>query len=148
MTKEECYIFMKKIHVNQKVAASNRAGAQNVAGALSMDQARGRLRGNLSQAMANIQLHNYIKAIEMVLNDVKLDPFILVSKLLTTYYSGMEKVKFDDFKKFFNRFESYFIKSDIVMFLREAELLVRRDQLISIDEIACMIRNDIECMPK
>ena len=55
MTKEECYIFMKKIHVNQKVAASNRAGAQNVAGALSMDQARGRLRGNLSQAMANIQ---------------------------------------------------------------------------------------------
>lgn len=113
-----------------------------------MDQARGRMRGNLSQAMAHIQLHNLIRAIEMVLNDVKLDPFILVSKLLTTYYSGMQKVKFDDFKKFFNRFETYFISSDIVMFLREAEMLVRRDQLIDLDEIASMIRNDIECMPK
>lgn len=98
--------------------------------------------------MAHIQLHNLIRAIEMVLNDVKLDPFILVSKLLTTYYSGMQKVKFDDFKKFFNRFETYFISSDIVMFLREAEMLVRRDQLIDLDEIASMIRNDIECMPK
>lgn len=84
----------------------------------------------------------------MVLNDVKLDPFILVSKLLTTYYSGMEKVKFEDFRKFFARFETYFIKSDIVMFLKEAELLVRREHLIDIDEIASMIRNDIECMPK
>ena len=84
----------------------------------------------------------------MVLNDVKLDPFILVSKLFTTYYSGMEKVKFEDFRKFFNRFESYFLKSDIAMFLNEAEYLVRRDHLIDIDEIACMIRNDIECLPK
>ena len=44
----------------------------------------------------------------MVMNDVKLDPYILVSKLLTTYYSGMEKIKIEDFKKFFVRFESYF----------------------------------------
>jgi hypothetical protein len=44
----------------------------------------------------------------MVMNDVKLDPYILVSKLLTTYYSGMEKIKFSDFKKFFSRFETYF----------------------------------------
>ena len=55
----------------------------------------------------------------MVMNDVKLDPYILVSKLLTTYFSGMEKVKFDDFKKFFTRFESYFQPNDIILFLKE-----------------------------
>ena len=55
-------------------------------------------------ALAQIQLHNFIKAIEMVMNDVKLDPFILVSKLLATYYSGMEKIKFQDFRQFFIRF--------------------------------------------
>lgn len=67
--------------------------------------------------MAHIQLHNFIKSIEMVTNDVKLDPFILVSKLLTTYYSGMEKIKFSDFKKFFVRFETYFQGNDIFLFL-------------------------------
>jgi len=99
-------------------------------------------------ALAHIQLHNFIKAIEMVTNDVKLDPFILVSKLLTTYYSGMEKIKFADFKKFFVRFETYFQGNDIYLFLVEVELLQRKDELVDINEIASMIRNDIELMPK
>ena len=80
---------------------------QSQAGHLSMDNARNRGQ-NLQIALSHIQLHNFIKAVEMVMNDVKLDPFILVSKLLTTYYSGMEKIKIEDFKKFFVRFESYF----------------------------------------
>ena len=103
LTKEECFIFMKKIHVNQKVAASGGKGK----GSQSMDNAR-RAAAPVQLSLAHIQLHNLIKAIEMVLNDVKLDPFILVSKLLTTYYSGMEKIRFQDFKKFFIRFDSYF----------------------------------------
>jgi hypothetical protein len=82
------------------------------------------------------------------MNDVKLDPYILVSKLLTTYYSGMEKIKFTDFKKFFARFETYFQPSDITLFLAEVELLQRREEMVDILEIACMIRNDIELMPK
>jgi len=82
------------------------------------------------------------------MNDVKLDPFILVSKLLTTYYSGMEKITFQDFKKFFLRFESYFLEQDVKLFLNEVKLLMRRDELIDINEIASMVRNDIECMPK
>jgi len=115
-----------------------------------MDQARnrGNVKGNLTAAMSHIQLHNFIKAIEMVLNDVKLDPYILVSKLLTTYYSGQEKIPFEDFAKFFSRFDTYFVKNDAKMFLKEAQLLVRRDSLIDINEIASMIRNDIELMPK
>jgi hypothetical protein len=84
----------------------------------------------------------------MVMNDVKLDPYILVSKLLTTYYSGMEKIKIEDFKKFFVRFESYFQPRDVALFMKEVELLRRRDDLVDINEIASMIRCDIEQLPK
>jgi len=34
------------------------------------------------------------------------------------------------------------------MFLKEVELLQRKDELVDINEIASMIRNDIELMPK
>ena len=136
---------MKKIHVNQKVAA--KPLGQSQAGHLSMDNARNR-NVSLQIALSHIQLHNFIKAVEMVMNDVKLDPFILVSKLLTTYYSGMEKIKAEDFKKFFVRFESYFQPRDVTLFLKEVDLLKRRDDLVDINEIASMIRCDIEQLPK
>jgi hypothetical protein len=145
LTKEECFILLKKIHVNQKVAVRG-GGAQ---GHASMDNARARGPNPAVQiALAHIQLHNFIKATEMVMNDVKLDPYILVSKLLATYYSGMEKIKFQDFRQFFLRFESYFQGNDVDLFLQEVKLLQRRDELVDINEIASMIRNDIECMPR
>lgn len=97
---------MKKVHINQKVAAGQASALRP--GHLSMDNARNRSPSEISIALSHIQLHNFIKACEMVMNDVKLDPYILVSKLITTYYSGMEKIKFADFKKFFARFETYF----------------------------------------
>jgi hypothetical protein len=144
---------MKKIHVNQKVAASSRAGGVGP-GQYSMDQALNKenqkdpAQMRMGMALGHIQLHNFIRAIEMVMNDVKLDPYILVSKLLTTYYSGFEKISYSDFKKFFVRFQSYFLEQDVKLFLMEVKLLCRRDELIEINEIASMIRNDIEMMPK
>ena len=144
LTKQECFILMKKIHVNQKVAVVPRGpGQQSMDNAVSDSQAH-----KLDTALGHIQLSNFIKAVEMVMNDTKLDPFILVSKLFTTYYSGMEKVSFEDFKKFFVRFNSYFAESDTKLFLEEVRLLMRKDELIDISEVASMIRNDIELMPK
>ena len=109
---------MKKIHANQKIAASGgRRGEHH-----SMDSAR-RNQGPVQLSLSHIQLHNLLIAIEMVLNDVKLDPFVLVSKLLQTYYSGMEKVRFQDLRKFFQRFETYFVPGDVLAFLIEVENL-------------------------
>jgi len=70
LSKEECFILMKKIHVNQKVAV-RAPGAQPHK---SMDNARRGTHPSVSIALAHIQLHNFIKAVEMVTNDVKLDP--------------------------------------------------------------------------
>ena len=72
--------------------------------------------------MAFIQLNNFISAIEMVLNDIKLDPYILVYKLLLTFYSGQEQLTMSNFKKFFARFETYFEGNDIKIFLKEIAL--------------------------
>jgi len=88
-----------------------------------------------------------MKAVEMVMNDVKHDPYILTLKLLTTLYSGHESVTMEDFKKFFARFETYFDKLDVQLFLKEVELL-ERNGLIELREIAAMIRNDVDMMPR
>ena len=111
MSKEEVFLLLKKVHVNQKVAA---APNRSAAGHLSMDNARNRGMSNesIQLSQSHVQLHNFIKASEMVMNDVKMDPFLLVSKMLASFYSGLEKIKFSDFKKFFIRFESYFQGND------------------------------------
>lgn len=83
MNREECFSLMKKVHINQKVELRS-AAQQNAGNPASMDAVR--LRQN--NPMAFVQLGSFIYAIEMVLNDIKLDPYILVYKLLLTFYSG------------------------------------------------------------
>ena len=104
--------------------------------------------GGANHPMGFIQLSNFISAIEMVLNDVKLDPYILTYKLLLTFYSGQEQITMGDMKKFFVRFETYFTGQDIMMFLKEVQMLERKDDLIDLKEIASMIKNDVEMFPR
>lgn len=85
----------------------------------------------------------------MVLNDMKLDPFILVQKLLGMFFSGVQKIRYEDFDNFIRRFETYFNEPDLDLFLREVKMLERgEDETIDINEIASMIKNDIEMMPR
>ena len=140
LSREECYIFMKKIHVQQKVEQRNMARA----GARSADYAR--QGGN--NPLAFIQLQNFTQAVEMVMNDVKLDPYILVYKLLIFFYSGNETLSMPELKKFFARFETYFQGNDVQMFLKEVALLLRKNDMVDIKEIASMIKNDVEMFPR
>ena len=101
--------------------------------------------------MAIIQLNNFITAIEMVMNDVKLDPYVLTYKLLLTFYSGQENISMKDFEKFFARFNSYFPdkdQKDTKLFLKEVEMLKRKGDTIDIKEIASLIKNDVDIFPK
>ena len=56
-----------------------------------------------------IQLDNFIKAIEMFVNDVRLDPYILTKQLLTIYFSGNDQITMPEMAKFFKRFKSFFL---------------------------------------
>lgn len=90
----------------------------------------------------------------MVINDTKLDPYILVQKLFGMFFSGVQQIKFNDFDAFMQRFFSYFTEPDLELFLKEVKMLERKDPdnpgefLVDINEIAAMIKNDIEMMPR
>ena len=101
MNREESFIFMKKIHVTQEVEQRDMYNAPEVRH-LSSD--------NSNNSQAFIQVNTFMKAVEMVMNDVRHDPYILTLKLLTTLYSGHETITLVEFKKFFARFETYFHK--------------------------------------
>ena len=56
-----------------------------------------------------------------------------------------------DFEKFFARFDSYFPvehRKDVKMFIREVELLKRKNDQIDIKEIASLVKNDVDMFPK
>jgi len=136
---------MKKIHLMQKIEYQ---GLQMHDSQLNISMNQNN-QGN--SATSFIQLNNFITAIEMVMNDVKLDPYILTYKLLLTFYSGVENINMRDFRQFFNRFESYFPvdhKKDIEIFINEVELFKRKDDLIDIKEIASLIKNDVDMFPR
>lgn len=143
LTKEECFILMKKIHVVQKRAIlRNARGGGNVDNLSSADYQK------LNNALNHIQIHSLVKAVEMVINDSMLDPYLVVNKLLNLFFANVQRVSLDDFKTFMYRFESYFNKDDLRFFLREVEQLERSDGLIDLSEIAALVRNDIESMPR
>ena len=64
------------------------------------------------------------------------------------FFSGVQKIRFEDFEIFMRRFQSYFDETDLDLFLKEVRMLERAEDLIDINEVASMVRNDIEMMPR
>jgi hypothetical protein len=84
LTKEECFILMKKIHVCQKKAIiRNARGGANFENLNSEDYQK------LNNALNHIQVHALVRAIEMVLNDSMLDPYLVVQKLLNLFFANV-----------------------------------------------------------
>ena len=94
-----------------------------------------------------IQINAFIKAMEMVLNDSRLDPYNLVYKLLLTFFSGQQKIRPEQLDEFFQRFDTYFVEGDRKLFFEECSLLIRGGT-IDIKEVAAMINNEVEMFPR
>jgi hypothetical protein len=90
----------------------------------------------------------FVKAVEEVTNDVKADPYQLVFKLLKLFYKQQEKVTYEELRQFFGEFVSYFEEADITGFLNEVQHIKRGSDEVYFQEIASMIRDDIEHFPK
>ena len=88
------------------------------------------------------------QAIEQTLNDVKADPYQLVFNLLKLFFKGEEHVPYEKFQGFFGAFVSYFEEGDIRVFLREVTYIKRGSDQVYFQEVASMIRDDIEQFPK
>jgi hypothetical protein len=59
-----------------------------------------------------------------------------------------QKLSIHDIKKFFNVYEGYFEKEDVTDFLNELVAIQRDGALIDVQEVASLIRDDIECFPR
>lgn len=87
-------------------------------------------------------------AIEAIINDVKVDAYYLVMNLFQLFFRGEEKVEYNEFKTFFGEFVTYFDQEDIDAFLREVQYIKRGSDEIYFQEVASLIRDDVELFPK
>jgi hypothetical protein len=71
-----------------------------------------------------------------------------VFNLLTLFYDCEEKVSYEKLRVFFGEFVSYFQQEDIEGFLNEVQYIKRGSDEVYFQEIASMIRDDIEHFPK
>ena len=78
------------------------------------------------------------------MNDVKVDPFFLVKHLLLTFFNKQETVSYEQLLTFFGEFASYFEPGDVEGFFSEVNYIKRGHEMIDINEIAAMIRDDVE----
>jgi len=82
------------------------------------------------------------------LNDVTIDAYKLVKGLLKMYFNDRDKIKFEHFEKFMTEFDSYFMDDDREKFLKEVSYIKRGNDEIDVNELASMIRDDVEYFPK
>ena len=86
----------------------------------------------------------FVRSLENQMNDVKIDPYVVVETLLKMYFKT-KKVSIAKLDKFFKEFATYFEPGDVGMLIREAKVLIRGEEnKILITEIASLVRNGIE----
>ena len=95
-----------------------------------------------------ISLNDLINAIEQTTNDVRVDPYDVITTIFLLLKNEKVRLSVEDISNFFNEYEGYFEQRDVSEFTDEVLSLQREDGLISIQEIASLIRDDIECYPR
>jgi hypothetical protein len=95
-----------------------------------------------------LKYREFTLAVEEITNDVKADPYQLVYNLLKLFYKGEDKVTYEGLKLFFGEFVSYFQQEDIEGFLNEVQYIKRGSDEVYFQEIASMVRDDVEHFPK
>jgi len=86
--------------------------------------------------------------IEKTTNDVRIDPFDVIKAILYLHFKKHSKLSMEDMRSFFNSKSNYFDMDDVHAFMNELIAIQRENSFIDINEIASMIRDDIECYPR
>lgn len=96
----------------------------------------------------SIKFKDLMQAIEQTTNDVKIDPFEVVKTIFTLVMKDKKRLSITDIKQFFNIYEGYFEREDVEDLVTELVAIQRDGAQINIQEIASLIRDDIECFPR
>jgi hypothetical protein len=96
----------------------------------------------------SISFKDLLQAIEQTTNDVKVDPFDVVKTIFTLVMKNKKQLTIEDIKQFFDVYDGYFEREDVQDFLNELVAIQRDGTHIDVQEIASLIRDDIECFPR
>lgn len=90
-----------------------------------------------------------VRAINHTSNDVRVDPYDLIVRILVYIVEdGSDKLSIEKLQEFFDHYEGYFEEKDVEEFMDEILSLQRDGGYVDIQEIASLIRDDIECFPR
>jgi hypothetical protein len=88
------------------------------------------------------------EAIKQTSNDVKVDPYDVISRIFLMLADVEHQLLPDQLDEFFTEYQGYFERHDVEEFRDEILSLQRDGGQIDIQEIASLIRDDIECFPR
>jgi len=88
------------------------------------------------------------KAILYTTNDVKVDPYDVISRIFLMLANVEYKLSLEQLEEFFEEYKGYFELDDVIEFREEILSLQRGGGEIDIQEIASLIRDDIEGFPR
>ena len=89
-----------------------------------------------------------MNAVMKTTNDVKIDPYDVIITIFLLLLREKDKLSINEVENFFKEYDGYFEKEDVDEFMEEILSLQRDSGLIDIQEIASLIRDDIECFPR
>lgn len=95
-----------------------------------------------------IPFNQLLEAIQQTANDVKVDPYDVISVIFLMMAEADRKLSVEQIEEFFEEYEGYFEREDVAEFREEILNLQRDGGMIDIQEIASLIRDDIECFPR
>ena len=101
-----------------------------------------------------IHLNQFLEAVECFTHDVGIAPQKLVKMVMRNYFKekypgiNLEFVGLNDLSRFFDDHHRHLLQRDVIDFLHEAKYLTNKDKDLSVDEVASLIRDDVEMFPK
>lgn len=61
---------------------------------------------------------------------------------------NLEYIGLNDLSRFFDEYHRHLLQRDVIDFLHEAKYLTNKDKELNVDEVASLIRDDVEMFPK
>ena len=101
-----------------------------------------------------IHLNQFLEAVECFTHDVGISPQTLVKMVLRNYFKekwpgiNLEYIGLNDLSRFFDEYHRHLLQRDVIDFLHEAKYLTNKDKELNVDEVASLIRDDVEMFPK
>ena len=159
MTKEEMMLFKKRVHLKHNIGQRQRQGGM-VNKSADMIRLQNNLGGKSRDAeeetyLPPLTLDKFVDACKQVINDVENKPnkvVIHMFRLVFRHQDERDLIPFSDVELMFEWFASYFQQGDRMMFLKELKTICiqknNQADMISLTELALLIKSDIEMMPK